>query len=410
MKFSYVAFDVEGKRFEDAIDSPNEEGARRSLSDRGLFVVELSRGAGRPAAAGGAARPGRRMSRAACLAEFTRQMSILVSTGTPLVQALGAVERQVLDARFGAMLADVRMRIEEGSTLADAMAEHPRYFDAVARSLVSAGEASGKLDAMLQRLAVIIRQQEVTRRSLAAAMSYPVLLISIAGVVLVAMLLFIIPRFAVLFESLDTPLPASTAFLMGASQHLRGHWVYELPIALGAVVCVVLWLKSAAGRRALDTWSIRAPLISRLVVSLAMARMARLLGVLLESRVPLLEALSLTKQAMANHHYARLLEEIEESVTQGSSMSAVVGRSALISPAFAEAVRSGEESGQVGRVLVSLAEYMEEDNALLVKSVTQLLEPVVLIILGLVVGIVAVSMFLPLFDATAATHSGGAGA
>jgi type II secretory pathway component PulF len=302
------------------------------------------------------------------------------------------------------------MRIEEGSTLADAMAEHPKYFDAVARSLVSAGEASGKLDSMLQRLAVIIRQQEVTRRSLAAAMSYPVLLVSIAGVVLVAMLLFIIPRFAVLFESLDTPLPASTAFLMATSQHIRQYWFYELPLVVGAGAGGVFWLRSAAGQRALATWSIRAPLVSRLVVSLAMARIARLLGVLLESRVPLLESLSLTRQAMSNHHYARLLQEIEDSVTQGGSMSAVVGRSELISPSFAEAVRSGEESGQVGRVLVSLAEYMEEDNSLLVKSVTQLLEPIVLIILGLVVGIVAVSMFLPLFDATAATNGGGAGA
>jgi len=406
VKFSVVAFDVEGKRHAESVEAASEQAARDTLSERGLFVVELSRGS---AEAFRAAKGRRRLSRWACLAEFTRQMAILVSTGTPVVQALGAVERQVLDPRFAAVLADVRLRVEEGSTLADALAEHPRYFDAVARSLVSAGEASGRLDSMLQRLAVVNRQQEVVRRSVLAAMSYPALLVTIATVVLVSMLLFVIPRFAVLFESLDTPLPPTTAFLMDASEHVRANWWFETPLLLAAIVGGVLWIASASGRRMLDVWSLRTPVLSRLVVSLSMARMSRLLGVLLQSRVPLLEALALTREAMANHCYAELLTEVEEAVTQGGSMSGVVGRSALVSPSFAEAVRSGEESGQVGEVLASLAGYLEEDNALLVKSITSLLEPIVLVVLGLVVGVVAVSMFLPLFDATAATHSVGGG-
>jgi type II secretory pathway component PulF len=409
VKFSCVAFDVDGKRHVEAVEASSEHAARESLAERGLFVVELTRGGadGPPAAA--ARRSHRRLSRWACLSEFTRQMSILVSTGTPVVQALGAVERQVVDARFGVVLADVRLKVEEGSTLGDAMAAHPRYFDAVARSLVAAGEASGRLDAMLQRLAVVNRQQEVVRRSIVAAMSYPALLVTIASVVLVAMLLFVIPRFAVLFDSLDTPLPPTTAFLMDASAHVRANWWFEAPVLFLGLLGLVVWFLSEPGRRCLDSWALRAPMISGLVISLSMARMSRILGVLLESRVPLLDALALTRQAMANHKYAELLDEVTETVTQGGAMSSVVGRSTLVTPAFAEAVRSGEESGQVGPVLVSLAGYLEEDNALLVKSVTQMLEPVVLVILGLVVGIVAVSMFLPLFDATAATGSTGGG-
>lgn len=408
MKFAYVAFDVDGKRFADEIDAADEQAARSSLSDRGLFVVELSRTAGTAAPRG--RRGGRRMSRWACLSEFTRQMSILVSTGTPVVQAIGAVERQVQDPRFGTVLGDVRQRVEEGSSLADALARHPRYFDAVARSLVSAGEASGRLDSMLERLALINRQQEVVRRSLMAAMSYPVLLVGIASVVLVGMLLFVIPRFAVLFKSLDTPLPASTAFLMDASDHLRANWYYEIPLAAAAVAGGVIWLGTAAGRRTLATWSLRTPGVSRLVVSLAMARVARLLGVLLESRVPLLDALALTREAMSNHHYAELIRKIEGAVTEGGSISSVAARSTLVTPSFTETVRNGEETGQVGEVLVRLAEYLDEDNSLLVKSLTQMLEPVVLILLGLVVGVVAISMFLPLFDATAATGAGTGGA
>jgi len=305
------------------------------------------------------------------------------------------------------VVADIRNRVEEGETMASAIRRHPRCFDAVACSLVSAGEASGTLDKMLCRLAAINRQQEVIRRSITAALLYPTMLFSVAVVVMVCMLMFVVPRFAVLFDSLDTALPPSTAVLMAVSDHLRAAWWWEFPAIAVGLVGLVVWLMSAAGRRTLDGWSLAAPVVSRLFISLAMARIARLMGVLIESRVPLLETLSLTRDAMTNHRFRDLLEEVAETVTRGGSMSTVIAGSPLVSPSFTEAVRSGEESGQVGPVLTSLAEYLDEDNAVLVKSLTQMLEPVVLIVLGVVVGTVAISMFLPLFDATAATGAGG---
>ncbi len=405
MKYAYTAFDAGGKQYQDVLDAASELAARDKLSERGLFVVEIGVGSGTGPDA--PRRGGRRRSKWRCLAEFTRQMSILVSTGTPVVQALGAVERQVADPRFAAVVFDIRNRVEEGETLAEAIRRHPRYFDAVACSLVSAGEASGALDKMLCRLAAINRQQEVIRRSITAALMYPSMLFSIAVVVMVGMLMFVVPRFAVLFDSLDTALPPSTAVLMAVSDHLRASWWWEFPAIAVGVVGLAAWLLSPPGRRALDGWSLRAPGVSRLFISLATARIARLLGVLIESRVPLLDALSLTREAMTSHRFRSLLEQISETVTRGGSMSAVIAASPLVSPSFTEAVRSGEESGQVGPVLTSLAEYLDEDNAVLVKSLTQLLEPVVLVVLGVVVGTVAISMFLPLFDATAATGAGG---
>ncbi|MBK7406101.1 MAG: type II secretion system F family protein [Phycisphaerales bacterium] len=408
MKFAYTAFDAEGRRHEGMLDAPTEPAARAMLVEKRLFVVKCGADTGGARKSGG----GRRLPRWRCLAEFTRQTAILVSTGTPLVQALGAVERQMLDPTFAAVVADVRKRVEEGSMLADAMAKHPKYFDAVAKSLVSAGESSGRLSLMLEKLADINRQKEVVRKNITAALAYPVMLLCIACVVLVGMLMFVVPRFAVLFESLDAPVPASTAVLMAISNHLRATWWYEFPTAAVVLVGGVVWLHSAAGRAALDSLALRVPALSSLIMRLAMARIARLLGVLLESRVPLLDALALTQQSMTHHGYAALLGEVSEAVKRGSPISSVVGQSPLFTASFVEAVRSGEDSGQVGQVLLSLAGYLDEDNAVLLKSVTQLLEPLVLIVLGLVIGTVAVSMFLPLFDATAATHvatGGGAG-
>lgn len=405
MKFAFVAFDNSGKRHEDIVDAATEIAARDTLSDRGLFVTEIRAGGGAPRQKKG--NTGRRQPKWRCLAEFTRQMAILVSTGTPLVQALGAVERQVTDARFSGVVGEIRARVEEGSSLADAVGRHPAYFDAVARSLIAAGEASGNLDKMLTRLASVNRQQEVVRRSVVAALSYPSMLFCIAVVVLIGMMMFVVPRFSVLFESLDTPLPPTTAVLMDISNFLRASWWWCFPSVLFGLGAGVAWLYSKPGRRAIDNCCIRLPGISKLFIALAMARIARVLGVLVESRVPLLDALALTKAAMTNCHYRDLLSRAEHAVTRGGSMSSVVNGSSLVSPAFAEAIKSGEESGKVGQVLTSLADYLDEDNALLVKSITQLLEPIVLVILGLVVGTVAVSMFLPLFDATAATGRPG---
>ncbi len=405
MKYAFVAFDTAGKRIEDIVDASCELAARDALSERGLFVSEIV--VGESIGKAGTKQTGRKQSKWRCLAEFTRQMAILVSTGTPVVQALSAIERQVTDPNFVEVVADVRNRVEEGSTLSDAIARHPKYFDAVACSLISAGEASGNLNTMLLRLADVNRQQEVVRRSVTAALSYPVFLFFIALSVLIGMLMFVVPRFAVLFDSLDSPLPPTTAVLMKLSDHMRTSWWWEFPLIAVVAVGLIFWMLSQSGRRTLDGWSLRIPLFAPLVVSLSVARISRILGVLIESRVPLLEALNLTQAAMTNSQFRNLLADVEETVIRGGTMSSVISTSDLVSPAFAEAVRSGEESGQIGPVLTTLADYLDEDNAIMVKSITQLLEPVVLVVLGVVVGTLAISMFLPLFDATSAVNPGG---
>ncbi|MCL4743337.1 MAG: type II secretion system F family protein [Phycisphaerales bacterium] len=408
MKFECVTFDRNGRRQTERVEAASRAEATDMLGRKGLFVLEVNETSETQATAVGGKRgiTLKGGSKTRCLAEFTRQLSILVGTGTPVVQAMAAVERQTKDETFRAVVADVRRRVEEGSTLADAMEKHPRVFDAVARSLVAAGESGGHLDDMLSRLAALMRQQEVMRGAIIGAMVYPTLLIVVAFSVLILMIAFVIPRFSGLFETLDAPLPPTTALLMSTSELLRAYWWGVIIVVAALAVAAVYWLASRRGRETLDTVAVRAPKLGKLIRSLATARIARLLGVLLESRVPLLESLILTRQAMTNSHYRALLVKIEEAVTRGEAMSDALAASDLVTPSFAEAVRNGEQGGRVSSVLLNLANCMDEDNAMVVKSVTSIIEPLILIGLGLVVGFVAVSMFLPLFDVTSVVQGG----
>lgn len=406
MKFTYHAFDRSGKAVTGQVDADDLAQATELLRRQNLFVSNIERGGdGTSALAPRQTRSAGKHLRV--VAGFTRQLGVLVSTGTPVVEALGALERQAMDAKFKAAVARLRAKVEEGSTLAAAMEEQPDFFNAVARSLVAAGESSGKLDAMLTRLAELTRQQLRIRTALVGAMVYPCLLMVVALGVLTTMLVFVLPRFTGLFKTLNAPLPPTTKALMAVSEALTGYWFICVPAIALAVGGLVFWLKSPGGRRATDTLSISAPKLSTMTRNFATARLARLIGVLLESKVALLESLELTRQAFSNHHYVEMLRKAQEGVTRGEPLSQSLTASGLVAPSVCEAVRNGERTGQVGRVLLSMADFLDEENEVVVKSLTSILEPIILIVLGAVVGLVATSMFMPLFDLTAMTGPGG---
>ena len=415
MKFTYQAFDAAGKAVSGSTEAPDQNEAMEVLRRQGLYVTGVQAAAGDGgaasaaalayASAGGGGR--RRMSRRnqlKNLALFTRQLSVLMTSGTPLVQALGSLERQSNEKVWRGVVGTLRARVEEGATLAQAMEAQSDVFDPVCRSLISAGESGGSFDQMLERLAALTRRQMHVRNAVVGALIYPALLVVVAVGVLATMLLFVLPRFATLFETLDVALPPTTKMLMALSDFLRGYW-WALP-AGGIVVGFVgqAWLKSAAGRRAVDSIVLRLPMVGPILKSFAVARIARVLGVLLNGKVPLLEALSLARHTTRNVNYVDLVARAEDAVTKGGSVSTAFAAGDLVSPSLCEAIRSGEQSGQMGPLLLSIADFLDEDNEVVLKSLTSILEPVILIVLGLLVGFVALSMFMPLFDLTSMTQ------
>ena len=403
MKLIYEAFDKTGRQLTDVIDAPDATAAGETLRRQGLYVTKIAvRGASV------AARPQwfSKAKRLKNVAMLTRQLHSLVSCGTPLVEAMEAFERQARPGPWQDTMKDIRVRVEQGSPLSVAMESHPEYFDAVCRSLIGAGEGSGNLVPMLDRVAQITRKQLAIRNAVVGALVYPAVLSVVAVSVLALMLLFVIPRFGELFKSLDAALPPTTQALLTLSESLRAYWWAALIAIAAPAVGLKVWLGSENGRRAVQTALLRLPQVGRMARSFATARLTRVLGMLLDSHVSVLEALSLTRESIGNHHYAALIAKAEEAVTQGKNIHVAFAESNLITPGIAEAIRSGEQSGQVGTLLCHIADFLDEENEVIVKSLTSIIEPVILVLMGVLVGSIAVSMFLPLFDLTSMTNKG----
>ncbi len=412
MKLAYEAYDRVGKRVRDTVEAADTHEATEQLRRQGLYVTVI-RPAGAGAAAGveGGVKPRTKGSmsggkRLKCLSMFARQLYVLVSTGTPLTESLNSIERQTRDPRWKAVIVSLRERLEEGMSLSEAMNLSPGHFDPITRSLVAAGESSGKLPAMLDRIATITRKELHVRSSIIGAMVYPCLLINVALAVLMVLLMFVLPRFGGLFQDMDMPMPPTTAMLMALSAFLLSYW-WSIPLmAAGIFFGVRAWVRTAAGKVFCDTAVLRLPQFGKIAQSFATARLIRMMGILLDSYLPLLEVLQLVRDSTSNVHYRKLLQKAEEAVTRGEPISSAFGDASLINPSVYEAIRSGEHSGQVGPLLLNVAGFLDEDNEVVIKSLTSIIEPLILIVLGALVGFVAMSMFMPLFDLTAMTAGG----
>lgn len=411
MRFSYEAFKASGSRTDGSIEATSAAEATELLRHQGLFVASIREASALQTDEIESKKKGFHLSlgskRTANLAMFTRQLSILVSTGTPLVDALEAVERQIKDPRWREVVSDVRSQVEEGTPLSEAIADHPDSFDTIAVSLIHAGETGGKLEVMLERLSKLTRQRQKLRSAVLGAMVYPTLLISVSVGVLSLMIGFVLPRFAGLFETLDTPLPVTTKMLMGLSDFARSNWILLIVGVVGGVISAVLFVRSPGGKTQIDRAMVKAPVLGKLVRSFMIAQTTRLLGVLVQSQVPLLDALELTRKSTRSASYSELIEKAENAVTKGDAISTVFCNSDLVPISVSEAIRNGEQSGRVGEVLIGVSDFLDEDNEVVMRSLTSIIEPIILIVLGVLVGFVAISMFLPLFDLSS-TAQGGA--
>jgi type II secretory pathway component PulF len=408
MKFAYTGYDQTGRKAVGQIEAGSSDEAVERLRRQSVFVIgiEESTKAREKAKAARATRSRRRRFSPKLIAQFSRELSVLVSTGTPIADAIESLEKQAATDQWKAVITSIRRRLEEGEALSEAFESRSDVFDAVFCSLVAAGESSGQLDKMLHRLALLTRRQAHVRASVLAAMMYPILLTFVCVAVLGLMLGVVLPRFSGLFETLDSPLPASTQFLVMLSQFMLGYWWLWVPAAVAAAGGTLWWIRTPAGRKGCQNLMFRLPKVGPIMRSFGTARVSRILGTLLEARVPMIEAIGLTRRSVTSHAFAQMLDRAERVVTKGDPVSSAFIESGLFVPASAQAVRNGEQSGRLAEVLVHIADYLDEENESTIKALSSLLEPVIMLVLGGLVAFVAVSMFLPLFDLTAS--AGGA--
>ncbi len=395
--FEYTALDRSGRRERGTVDADSAAEARRKLRAARVHVLEIAEaGEARAASAGG--RIEWRRIRTADLASATRQWAMLLHSGMALVPALGALVEQLGDHPLGRVLGRVRDRVNEGMALARALEEHPRVFPEVYVNMVGAGEAGGELESVLSRLADMLERRARLGNKVRAAMAYPAFMSLVAAGVVVFLLTFVVPSIAKLFVEMKRTLPWPTVALIAVSDFLRDYlW------AVGAAALTIwglfrLWAATESGRLLRDRWALKVPLFGPLFLKIAVSRFARTLGTLLASGVTILDALDIVKRVTGNACLARTIEDVKQSVRHGDSIANPLRRSGVFPPIVCHLVASGERGGNVEEGLLKVADIYDNEVESSVVALTSLLEPILILVMGLVVGFIVLAILLPVFE------------
>lgn len=398
MKWRYTGYDTKGTPRSGTVEAPSDTAARDTLRRKGVLALEVTADTGIPTVRRRVKGPKGNLGE---LSQFMRHLSVLIASGTPLADAIESMASQTRDEKLRRVLLAVRTEIESGTPLSEAMSAHPGFFDEVTRAMVAAGESSGRLGEMLGRISLLMRQKLAMRRAIVSAMIYPAILIVIGFIVVLVMLMMVFPRFEDMFASLETPIPPSTQLFLWISEMLRSWWWVLLAACVPAAIIGRLLIAQPVVVRMIERALLRAPKVGAVARSIANARMSRMVSLLLASQLPLLEVLSLCAGSMRSPEFADLLRRAHDAAESGQPMSGVFDQSDLVHGLVRESVRTGERTGNVGTMLGNVAEFLEEENEATLKALSSIIEPLLLVTLGLVVGGIAISMFLPLFDLTA---------
>ena len=332
------------------------------------------------------------------LALFTRQLSVMLGAGVSLVSALHNLARQEKNRALGPTLRQIRYDVEPGSTLAAALERHPRVFDPLFVNLVRAGETGGFLDTVFKRLTRFLEKKLQWRKAVLSASLYPAVVIVTSLLVLGVILVWVIPVFASLFANLDVPLPLPTRMVMGASGFLS-RWGLLLSLGMGAAgLSGAFYVRSGTGRKWLDRSTLAAPLVGQVTTQLLTARFARTLSTLLSSGVPILEAMDLTGRTLGNTRFQEAVLEVRSEVESGSTLAEPLGKSGLFPKMASEIIQIGELTGTLDDMLLKLAVFYEEEADTSISRFLALLEPMMMLFLGIVVGGMVLSMYMPIFS------------
>jgi len=328
---------------------------------------------------------------------FTSQLAVMVRAGISLQDTLEAIADQSDNEKFRRVLRDLKLRIEEGNSFSQALAEHPQIFSNLYVNMVAAAEVSGSLSDMLQKLAEYLDQEADTRSQVKSAMVYPIIIATMAVSVTAFLLCFVLPRFTAIFAGKEHLLPMPTKILMATSAFLRSWWYAIIPAIGAAFWAFHYFIGTTTGRLWWDKAKLRLPLISTLCRSLYITRSLHTMGVLTRAGVPILNTLSITAHISGNVLYKRMWLGIHEEVRQGKKIAQSLARYTLMPSSVVQMIRSGEDSGNMAEVLRDIASFYARELKAVIKTVTSMIEPIMIVLMGLMVGFIAMSIILPIF-------------
>jgi type IV pilus assembly protein PilC len=402
--FSFKAMDLGGAASSGEIEAESKAQVSEQLRQRGLIVLDVSEKSQQLKVEDLFKRWQGVDMRA--LAVFSRQFATLVASGMPMLRTLHTLEEQTEDEQIKAAVASVRADVEAGSTLEQAMERHPKVFDRLFRAMVRSGEQSGRLEDALDRIAFQVEKTDALRRQVKSALMYPALIFGFATVVLVAIVAFVIPVFVKIFEEIaaehpgeEAALPIPTQICVSASDVLTGYWYILIPALVVAIVGFFKWKKTDGGHEAWDKFKLRVPFkIGDVIQKVALARWSRTFAGSVSAGVPMLQAIKLTGETAGNVVVEQAMADVYESVKRGGTLAAPIEANPVFPAMVGHMISVGEETGQLENMLSKIADFYEAEVDAKVKALTALIEPVMIVFVGGIVGFIVISMYLPMFS------------
>jgi len=401
--FAFRAMDLAGAATAGEVEAESKAQVTEQLRQRGLIVLDVSEKS-TPMAIEDFFKRWRGVDMRE-LAVFSRQFATLVASGMPMLRTLHTLEEQTQDDKIKDAVAGVRADVEAGSTLEQAMERHPDVFDRLFCAMVRSGEQSGRLEDALDRIAYQVEKADALRRQVKSAMMYPILVFGFAIVALLAIVAFIIPVFAGIFEELaedneeSATLPIPTQFCVSASEAITGYWFILLPgIVIGAVA-FFRWKKTDRGKATWQRFLLRVPFkIGDVIQKIALARWSRTFSGSVSAGVPMLQSIKLTGETAGNVVIENAMDEVYSSAKRGGSLAGPIERDAIFPPMVGHMVAVGEETGQLENMLGKIADFYETEVDAKIKALTSLIEPLMIVFVGGIVGFIVIAMYLPIFS------------
>jgi len=399
--FTYEARDRAGKKQAGTLSADTRQAATMALAQRGLKVqtIGLKAGRGEPGA--------RTRAKSTDLLVFTRQLSTIVSAGLPLLQGLSILAEQTEDERFAAVINAVARDVEAGETFSDALRKYSRAFPDLYVSMVRAGEASGDLDGVLLQLADYIERTEELKRRIKSAMMYPVIAFGMIICIAAGLIVFVVPQFAEMFAGFGQELPLPTLLLLKASETLRSWSAVVIVVCLiGAVIGLRVWSGTEMGRYVVDSWKLRLPIFGKLLRKVAVSRFTRTLSTLTRSGVAILQALDIVQSTAGNAVFAKVVAQAGDSVRAGETLATPLERSGQFPGMVTRMIDVGEKTGALEQMLLKIADFYDSEVQAAVDGLTSLIEPILIMMMGVVVGGIVIALFMPMLKMASAVAGG----
>lgn len=338
------------------------------------------------------------------ICNFTRQVSNLLRSGLPLSRALGVLQDQTENAKFREVIRSLKSSVAGGNTFAEALAEHEKIFPPLFTNMVHAGEVSGSLDTVMERLADFEEKELDTRNKIISAMAYPAIMVVVGSGVIIVLLTFVIPRFTIMFQQMDQQLPAITQFLVSVSAFLKSYWYILLGGLAGGIFLYRKYQATPEGRKHIDTLKLKIPLIKDFLQKREITKFSRTMGTLLGNGVPILKALEIVEAVITNTVIASHIAVVRDNIREGEKVSDHLGSGGIFPPMVVSMVAIGEETGSLETTLERIAVAYDADTERAMRTITTLIEPMLILLMGVVVGFIVMAMILPIFALSTNLH------